>query len=927
MTSGNDDAWCRCLVGVRVGKYLLDRFVGAGKIGYVYQAHNVDIPELTRAVKLSFDLKPGWEVELKKVAKLDLIEGVVHFHELGSVIISQSGKSHLAQFTVWDYIPPGESLKGYLRRVRQVPTTFLIAVVERVLHVLHACENVDVHRHGDLHSGNVLIGKSSTAKLDDSLQPRAPIYVSDFGYGVSGAVKEPKDDYEGLARIINEIIDHIEYSQATPADRQILRATKERFGKFVYERVGSERRPPLELLQLISGIKGTGQYNGISAVRAGFAAEPDSAPHAPGDLPNVGNFQVSEMIGDRWDVWKRLFVPTVPTRSKILALDIPSVVTGPRGCGKTMFFRRLSERLVLECGEVTDLPNGAQFVALYINANDFADAFARFPEKPRVEDEERLICFANLCVFAELLTVQSARAAKPDGRPTDDLLANVRNWLDPNETLTLIEGEDRLRRYRTILEQVKWTFPSKRDRAGFPGYADLSQYRWLPRFFQQARAFCPWIGNRSVLLFIDDYSTPRVSPSMQRILNRLFLQRSPYFLAKMATEASTTFVSEDSSGKSLEDGDDYQLIDMGEESLFLPEQERRLFLNSVFSRRLESDSRIPNGKNSLQDLLGLSRLSKTEFAKRLRTPPATQSPEQRIAVVGGDQRRGQSRARVLYMGEDVFTDLWSGDTRTMIQLITDIVSQASEGSQGAGQPGQIAVPVDGSLQDRVFRNRGGAWLSSHSRDEPTDRDSVEAGILTIRKSEPGYQLCGEYGDHLKAITEAFVAAARRLLLGPAYEIREGENMRQVPRMAFRIEIVDEFRIDGLAREIYRDLVRYGLFIRDSRGKSVRGAFVPRLFLRRLILPYSSLALSKRDSLMLTCSEFTRLLLKPDEFKATYKDFPERGMPAGMQLSLFPVAAPRNAEDDSVYDDLESNDNAIRYVDTGDDEDMANEVKR
>jgi hypothetical protein len=29
---------------------------------------------------------------------------------------------------------------------------------------------------------------------------------------------------------------------------------------------------------------------------------------------------------------------------------IPTVVTGPRGFGKTMLFRRLSERLIIECG-------------------------------------------------------------------------------------------------------------------------------------------------------------------------------------------------------------------------------------------------------------------------------------------------------------------------------------------------------------------------------------------------------------------------------------------------------------------------------------------------------------------------------------------------------------------------------------------------
>ena len=88
-------------------------------------------------------------------------------------------------------------------------------------------------------------------------------------------------------------------------------------------------------------------------------------------------------------------------------------------------------------------------------------------------------------------------------------------------------------------------------------------------------------------------------------------------------------------------------------------------------------------------------------------------------------------------------------------------------------------------------------------------------------------------------------------------------------MAFRLEIIDDFRVDGLAQEIYRDLIRYGLFMRDNRGKSVRASFVPRLYLRRLLLPFCTLALSKRDSVQLTSEAFTQLLLKPDVFKATF----------------------------------------------------------
>jgi hypothetical protein len=121
-------------------------------------------------------------------------------------------------------------------------------------------------------------------------------------------------------------------------------------------------------------------------------------------------------------------------------------------------------------------------------------------------------------------------------------------------------------------------------------------------------------------------------------------------------------------------------------------------------------------------------------------------------------------------------------------------------------------------------------------------------------------------------------------------------------MAFRLEIVDEFRIDALAREIYRDLVRYGIFIRDSRGKSIRGTFVPRLFLRRLLLPYSALALSKRDSVPLTCEEFKTLLLKPDVFKANLSPRTTHANTSGDQLGFWDTLDRPPGGSDPSYDD-------------------------
>jgi len=169
------------------------------------------------------------------------------------------GTSRLCQYTVWDYIAPGENLKQHLQRKKSIEISFLFGVVDSILRVLHACKEQGVLRHGDLHSGNILIGDETRAKLDDSLKPRAPIYISDFGYGVTGGAKVPKDDYDGLAKIINEMIPHVEDAKATATQRKMLRSLKSDLGKLLCEANANERRPPLEILQLIRDIKMTAQ--------------------------------------------------------------------------------------------------------------------------------------------------------------------------------------------------------------------------------------------------------------------------------------------------------------------------------------------------------------------------------------------------------------------------------------------------------------------------------------------------------------------------------------------------------------------------------------------------------------------------------------------------------------------------------------------
>ena len=878
--------WLSTVEKTVVRDYELVHYCGAGRVGYVYRARLRNFPTVEYAVKLIPDPEPDWDKEITKVAVLSQVPNVVHFHTLGSELITHGENRAQVLYTVWEYID-GENLKDYLKTHPKNPISFYSALITTILRVLHNCHELKVPRHGDLHAGNILIGRAK-GLVDDKLRPVAPIYVADFGYGTTGGRPQPSDDYVGLRTIANLIIKHLDRSSANMTDRQMLSGINEVLNKVLQEKSFADRVPALEILRALQDIEqNAGLRIASTGETGGVGGSGEGTTDGSGRM-TVGQFQVAEMLGDHWDLWKSLFVQSVPARSRILERDITTLVTGPRGCGKTMLFRRLSERLMIECGPLKGAKWSTEFVGLYVNANDFADAFSRFSDKPSSEEAARLYAYLHLSILADALAVESIHCRKHKRQSQPALLAALEHWLGGTApSKPLVSFESPLERYRAVLELHKQKF-TRSSSVDFPGVLEFAQHTFLMQLIGALRGACPWFGQRSVFVFIDDYTTPRVSASMQRVLNRALFQRTSEFVIKIATEAATTFVAEDSTGKVLQDGDDYKLIDMGEESLFMSEEERLSFLNEVFKRRLEKDARIPSGMRSLPALLGNLGLSKTAFARILRAERVN-----RLDSEHEFRLRGAAKRKALYHGADVFACLWSGDTRLMIQLVQDLVDDWPLSQQ---------LPIAAELQDRAFRNRGGNWLDVQGRNQPTDSRRFEELAATDRE----FSLTGgSFGSHLKAIVEAFAAAARLELIGPVYEEKKNGKIRTVPRMAFRIEINDEFRVEGLAAEIYKDLIRYGIFMRDARGKSVRGAMVPRLYLRRLLLPYCVLPLSKRDSVPLTCEWFRKLLMFPDKFASEWPE-QRKAAQAGdtRQLGIFPAATDiGSGEIDPRYDDL------------------------
>jgi len=333
----------------------------------------------------------------------------------------------------------------------------------------------------------------------------------------------------------------------------------------------------------------------------------------------------------------------------------------------------------------------------------------------------------------------------------------------------------------------------------------------------------PSLDNRPFYFFVDDYSMPKITLDLQKNLNRLFMQRTSCCFFKLSTESPVSYARSDIDGKSYVEGREFQLLNLGLVFLHAKPDEKLAFIEDVFARRFGAVEGYP--VKTLLELLGESdSRSYNDIARAIRN-------DKKLNV----------------WGRHSLSELCSGDVFYLIGLV-----------------------------GRMIEDAGGASALKTSPAVPKLRKEIQADAI---RSEAGSFLQGlrgtSNGEHLVHVVTAFAVVAFSYL-----KFRDSKNeSSSPPYLASRIEPYEDLNLGKEALSVYRELLRYSLFIEDPRGKSRRGKVVPRLYLRRCLLPHFGLTFSRRDSVELEPSEIEGLLLNPNKFEDAYrlrKPFSEYG---------------------------------------------------
>ena len=799
-------------IGQSIDGYDVKNPIKSGNVGSVYLAVNKELDD-PRAVKFiskeKVDAKPNWEQEIKKVTRLRQTEGVVHYHKHDFIDID--GEQYL--YIMWDYIP-SNSLADVIEN-SEITLQLLINVIDRALNVFYACSVLGM-QHADFHAGNILIQEPDPLSMNSEIRK---VWITDFGYGTFSNEVPPMDDYKGLARIIQQAIDKIDFHKLEREERIKYKALRDEFPKYLHEEnltEGDYVRNPRKLHEIMHSL---------------FLEKANPTSHTKA----VGDYLSTELIGERYDEWESLFVPKFLSVNELLDRNI-CVLTGLRGCGKTMMFRRLSEPLVSKLGHA-GIRGEDSFIGFYLNARNIAEAFPWLPSSKEKEARKQVSNYFHLRWTVEILEWLKTEYLKNNLLDISWLIHFFNDYLKDikltsisangifNELIGICHekiNESKLE--DKYLENVAWPF---------------SDYDYLNTFFAVIANNCAFAKEKAFYLFLDDYSTPMVTETTQLILNPIIFRRTPLAFFKVSTESVESFNRTGLNGKVLEEGADYKLIELGIESLSKSDEEVADIIASIFSKRIERNSYFKGKRLTLSNILGKTDISFVEMARKIK----------------------ENDKQTIYYGFDNFCKIWSSDIRELIKIFSEMVAQEGEASlsqkEQEGFDKCDGYIISKGVQDHVFREAGGRFL--HLLAVATNPSGAKS--LTEKQN-----YTNTYGAHLFDIVTAFQEIAY-------YSLKNKTSKNQStnpPKQARKIELVTaNGDLDDEAREYYRGLIRYGVFIQDYRAKSVRGTAATRLFIRSLLIPYGRLTFSKRDCISLEWADFNKLLIEPINFKNEY----------------------------------------------------------
>lgn len=717
-----------------IGDYRILRSLGRGFYGATYVAEGTGLLKTRRVLKVvpkgvyeffnkSFADECAAHAEAADGA--DFIVGIV---EAFDAIVQFGNLALDCHVAVLEFID-GALLHSYVTGETKASAALTAQISADLLRIADEFAARKLN-HNDFHDGNIIVQRLSEQKLrQGAMDPGHRVYAIDLG-SISGDRRsggQYKSDLHWIGAHIERLANLLPTNSAPASDLDSRVALElSMLAKSVSAAVENQRRPTSNEL--------------IKRIETSFfrTAEPWRPWREALSLREFGDSYNAQTLG-AWHV-PQLLVDPDREWQRAISSPGPLVVTGMRGCGKTMLLRALQfhARAVRQNAETDEA------VVSRLLADKFAGFFVSAAAFLELKEGEKLATGNLLARLAIAYALEVSRSlAHLQDIDSSKVVGRAAGMINDG-LLSILEGAPEVQSPDTIqqLERLLVDLLSKANRndstirlAAHPSHA-------FPALAEQIRLTTPLWANAQVLFLLDDVSTRYVAPKMiQEILSALIFQ-NPSCAFKITSETQTLLLSLRSPG-GLEHAShlrDFATFDLGAE----------------VNKRLKM-----RGKKFLCDIL--DQRGKFFSNHPLQTPEVVLG-DRSLADIASDivESGPTSKTRkTVYHGIGALRAICVGDIGSVITIYENILKRAGD-----------SLPASAQIQSDVLQ----------------ELCSRQLYILDRRNG------------HLKSIAKSFAKASHELLMQSGKK-HEKRGLRQYTSIYVRVTAGDQEKQSQLLREL------------------------------------------------------------------------------------------------------------------------------